>query len=54
MGQEEKISIENIEYLIEKYMAFFDKNRSAALQDVIFLLKMMKNLKLHFWHLQKP
>lgn len=26
MGQEEEISIENIEYLIEKYMAFSIKN----------------------------
>ena len=53
MGQEEEISIENIEYLIEKYMAFLIKTVSSF-TDVIFLLKMMKNLKLHFWHLQKP
>ena len=29
MGQEEEISIENIEYLIEKYMAFLIKTVSS-------------------------
>lgn len=36
MGQEEEISIENIEYLIEKYMAFLIKNSQQLYRTLYF------------------